>query len=752
MHYKYKIIMKVILKILFLDYEESLKSSFIIFKEKREIKNENFKINLSKYFNGLDDDYIITPFKITPNDNEIYEANVTIYNGYNIMYCYLKNNYKKNTYEFVFLNFSDKEKVSKIKIGEDELIRGDRFDDTTKMVRFTLINSKYNEINLLNNKINLDDYTKKLKGNSFQISFFSIEKKEIIIKEIEIEDKESIMNIIKNKESIFNSIYELSQQLLREKEIDQNKMKKIRNYKKKENDNQINAANSSFDLLYRNSLSEIVLNENLFKQKINDIIKKIKDEDDKFDKKGLIKMGKDLYFSKVAFKILKCSINESNQNLEKQIFTIEDLELFYKYLIWHFYYCKIKLSNEDINFFIEFLEIMNKTKEEIFKDNNLKNYQKASLIKFYCQGLESNFLDMNKYINTIKGYFFFKDMEENSILRQALEIIKYIGNNINEKSELFFPLLLINSGIGYYNGEKTYCFSILSPKMIRKHINEMIPELIVLYSDNDLCYSVTEKSHKIMKINIKTTYPNLNEDKFQLLFFDLNEISPILDVKSLSMTVIVFLRELLGHNKLTYNKNNSFMVSPKKFFNKENKNIKMIEFDSNEIREDFYKCLSYSQRDGNREEEEQFIEYFLGKSKYGYISRLLPECSKVENLFNKVNYKYWVDDLKFLKEYVEIKYIGTLLEKNNIIKMINSYDLQIEINQIKKAIEENQKKVNEIILNNFNEIEFSSKKRKISEREYVKYLNIFSPESADKIEVDWEYFEEIMQLKCKLIK
>ena len=68
--------------------------------------------------------------------------------------------------------------------------------------------------------------------------------------------------------------------------------------------------------------------------------------------------------------------------------------------------------------------------------------------------------------------------------------------------------------------------------------------------------------------------------------------------------------------------------------------------------------------------------------------------------------------MKFLKEYVEIKYIGTLLEKNNIIKMINSYDLQIEINQIKKAIKENQKKVNEIILNNFYEIEFSSKKKK----------------------------------------
>ena len=105
--------MKVILEILFLDYEESLKSSFIIFKEKREIKNENFKIYLFKYFNGLDDDYIITPFKITPNDNKIYEANVTIYNGYNIMYCYLKNNYKEIHMNLYFLISQIKKKFQK---------------------------------------------------------------------------------------------------------------------------------------------------------------------------------------------------------------------------------------------------------------------------------------------------------------------------------------------------------------------------------------------------------------------------------------------------------------------------------------------------------------------------------------------------------------------------------------------------------------------------------------------------------------
>ena len=241
--------------------------------------------------------------------------------------------------------------------------------------------------------------------------------------------------------------------------------------------------------------------------------------------------------SKYIYKILKYSLIISNKKLEKEFSKDEDLELFFHYLIWHYYFCKNPKKN--VNQFAQFINYMNKKKEEIFMDKNLKNYQKAKLLSFYSNGLEKHSKYMKKYYDSIIGYYFFDDMNEDSILIKTLNVIKYISANITEKSGLFFPLLLINSGIGLYKNEKTYCFKALSPKMISKHLEDLTPEIFVLYSNpEDDIYGETEKCHGILTINIDNMYKNIDEDSINFLFSPMDKAPNFLD--STDLLILLF--------------------------------------------------------------------------------------------------------------------------------------------------------------------------------------------------------------------
>ena len=382
----------------------------------------------------------------------------------------------------------------------------------------------------------------------------------------------------------------------------------------------------------------------------------------------------------------------------------------------------------------------------------MKNYQKAKLLRFILNGLEKHYNGMKQYLDTLIGYYFFEDLKTDSILIKALDVIKYISENVDEKSEIFFPLLLINSGIGYYKNESTYCFKILSPKMIAKHLKDLMPELFVLYSNSlDEIYGETEKCHGIITININHMYPKL-KNNFSLLFYPFEDAEPFLDVSDLSRTVVLFIHEFFGHNKFIYEKN-SFLSSPKKFFNKANDYIEMIEIDSkrNEGNQ-FYKCLSQLDIKYNKGESGQFIEYFFGKCDFGKITRILPLCKKIEGIFEKNNLKYWDDDLKFFRKYIEFKFIGTLMEGVKLYTMERNFEnLEKEIKDISKAIKEQEINVDNLIKKYFENCKLPEKKN-ISENEYRTIINFLTSETQKGIFPFfdyWAYLEGKSTLKCK---
>ena len=164
------------LEIYFLDYDDIIQenghcsSSFAFLNKEMKVEKNYYRLKIEKQdFKGKED-YIIISFKIKPNEGEEYVANYTLYYGNNLLHCNIKKNYHNNSYEFLFMNIN--EKVSSIAIGNKEIIHGDNFDDAKKMKRFSLINPSHNEVNILNQNISLTEFTKGLKGNSFQMSFF----------------------------------------------------------------------------------------------------------------------------------------------------------------------------------------------------------------------------------------------------------------------------------------------------------------------------------------------------------------------------------------------------------------------------------------------------------------------------------------------------------------------------------------------------------------------------------------------------
>ena len=391
----------------------------------------------------------------------------------------------------------------------------------------------------------------------------------------------------------------------------------------------------------------------------------------------------------------------------KKAFDDEELyDLYYKYILW--YFCDLKFfprneKEEDCSYKISILYKYIKEFYEKYKnDKDLLTYQRILLfhsnaIFFLTLNDEEKYKNSElQYIN-IKNFKEQKDKEQkggvqkdkeqidkeqegNSVFNLSFQFIDNFIEQLNSKSALFYPLLLLDGGLYYHGDDSLYGFDFQSCEIIKKHLKELVPDVFFIYKYESLNKEkgFNFKGLSTIFINKLTVLDNYEGDPQ-------SKDSNIKVVKHYAMkTSKVIMHECFGHNKLLYGQSNA-IDSPRNFFNKEKKLITMIpksEKNLYDINENYFfiNKEKYVGEGGN------FFEYFFGIYEDDMVIDLIHEISDVGKLID--NIKYFVsENLDVLRKYIICHYI---LQKNKIKYALNENNsLEQDINEMEIILKKN---------------------------------------------------------------
>lgn len=157
-------------------------------------------------------------------------------------------------------------------------------------------------------------------------------------------------------------------------------------------------------------------------------------------------------------------------------------------------------------------------------------------------------------------YYIMSKSEPNSIINKTINFYNKFISELTEESNIFKYLLNIDSGEGYYNGERLYTFDMTNLEMIKLHLRELFPSVLVFFycenrkiADTDKetgCISINEYH---LKLDITTEDIDYNKTSSNFDEKPINEITTNL--------IITLLHEYVGHGKFSYCSGND---SPKK--------------------------------------------------------------------------------------------------------------------------------------------------------------------------------------------
>ena len=387
--------------------------------------------------------------------------------------------------------------------------------------------------------------------------------------------------------------------------------------------------------------------------------------------------------------IKEYTINFSKKKkiLENEFKSKDDYYLMFLYWVW--YAIKSSYLNEAYTCQISIIDIFNHiiTFYNLYlKDEKLQIYQKTLL---FCSNV-SFFLEKNsveKYRDANLNYIKKEDIVEKTIYKLSFNFLDEFISGLNEKSYLFFPLLMLDSG-NFINFEKKliYGFNRESCSVVKVHLTELIPEIFFEYSEKvDIVKEENGFNYKgfgIIFINRLAIFKNLNKNPSKDKYQDDKEKKIFKHYGMLSSKTIM--HESFCHNKILFGKKER-VISPSQFYNRKKKLVLMIPVSSYQKTEgqiEYYRSLN-GKLSG---ESGKFFEYFFGK----YIdNRLIIDLIfKIDYIGNLLdNVKYFVkEDLQELQKYIINKY-----------KITNYKDIKYEDNNL--SFEDEIKKMEEIIAN-----------------------------------------------------
>ena len=141
--------------------------------------------------------------------------------------------------------------------------------------------------------------------------------------------------------------------------------------------------------------------------------------------------------------------------------------------------------------------------EKYKKDNSLLIYQKVLLL---CSNIIYfiRLNNINEYNSSKLDYIKTEELNKNSVFGLCFQFLRDFVTNLNSKSEIFYPLLLLDSGLYYNNKNTTYGFDFQSCENIKNHLTDLIPEVFFVFEKKYLLQEekgFTYKGYKIIFLN-----------------------------------------------------------------------------------------------------------------------------------------------------------------------------------------------------------------------------------------------------------
>ena len=385
-------------------------------------------------------------------------------------------------------------------------------------------------------------------------------------------------------------------------------------------------------------------------------------------------------------------------------------------------------SIEEIKSFYKFfMDYKNKLEK-----SQLENYKKCKIIIDFSQRLEK-FKTVEEFKKINYQYIERSELKSNSPLNSALLELEKMINCLDENSPFYYPLVLIDSGIyllqSRYSLKHIYGYGIISKDILKNHLTNIIPEIIIIF--NDKIYfkddqGNTDKNSGIVALNLSS---ELLSDLAKNDIRDTIYSKKIHDDLSLRIFIVLF-HEIFGHKKGGYSTGDDNLMSPNFFYDKKKKQIMKLEYIySTNINKNIIKILQDPKMNWD---SGSFLEYFLGESNYGYISILIEIM-----LQNKINLNFifsanlWNKEIKTLQNYIELKY-QVFINNKSLVDKHNFENITDEINYLEKVIKENDFK---------NSSSFQTDSKIIKNEVTRKRKEIFSSKYSE--EIDFSQYDDL---------
>ena len=296
-------------------------------------------------------------------------------------------------------------------------------------------------------------------------------------------------------------------------------------------------------------------------------------------------------------------------------------------------------------------------------------------------------------------YYFMEDIIENSnsLLERVQIFLNQFIDGLNEKSVIYDNLLYIDGSSGYYKGEIVYTYDMTNLVMVKSHLREIFPKILIFCYMNNNEESFTTPEFYGIVLNEKFLLQNYENIKslenleYDREIIDIHEkINPDVitgeEFDDIAMNIIIdLIHEMMGHKKNSLNEPGN--QSPKKIINKKNEIIELkyykeIEQNNNNINDKSEYILT---SDNGKGDSGHFLELSYGKIENDLVMKLLYRMKNKGKLIHRPD--LFIDDGKTLKQFV---YFRNFIEKN---KIIYNFENKMEVeDEIKKM---------EILVNKF---------------------------------------------------